>query len=344
VIKNPSPAYIAVFGGLLVLLLSVVLGLALGGDLNTMIVLGLALAVLSAVAFYFLIQFFIQRKIDLIYKNIYRFRTQDKTLWSRLSQPGQDPIKELSTDVLSWMQSNKKEILELKAQARFRREFMGNVSHELKTPIFSIQGYIHTLLDGALEDPEVNQKFLRKAAKAVDRLTELVDDLTEISTLQSGKVELVIEKVDLAELCDEVYDMVDSKAKEKKVICSYTKTGVRSNLVNADKRQIMQVLTNLVVNGIKYGKEGGKVEVSSHSIGDHILVEVKDDGEGIAEEHLPRLFERFYRVDEHRNREDGGSGLGLSIVKHIIESHGQTIDVRSSIGQGTVFSFSLEKA
>ena len=236
------------------------------------------------------------------------------------------------------------EINILKDQENYRREFLGNVSHELKTPLFTIQGYILTLIEGALKDKKVRGKYLRRSAKGVDRLISIVKDLDLITQFESGVKTVDKTDFNIYELIENVYDLMEFESEKnntKLLVYNENNTPV---IVNADKERILQVLTNLVVNSIKYGKEGGytKVKVEEYDK-DRIIVRVKDNGEGIEDEHLPRLFERFYRIDKNRSRKKGGSGLGLSIVKHIIEAHQEQIFVESKIGQGTEFSFTLKK-
>lgn len=258
-------------------------------------------------------------------------------------EESKDPIAEVSKEVMDWMRENQKEVNLLKEQADFRREFLGNVSHELKTPIQSIQGYVHTLLDGALEDKKVNRVFLEKAGKGVDRLVELVSDLTAISEYESKEIQLNFKKYDIAEQVKEVFEMVEQLAINKKITLSLKKDAAKPFMVYADKPRIERVLINLIVNAIKYGNVKGHVKVGFYDLDKNILIEVTDNGDGIEKEHLPRLFERFYRTDLGRSRELGGSGLGLSIVKHIIEAHKQTINVRSEMGKGSTFGFTLKK-
>ena len=236
------------------------------------------------------------------------------------------------------------EINILKDQENYRREFLGNVSHELKTPLFTIQGYILTLIEGALKDKKVRGKYLRRSAKGVDRLISIVKDLDLITQFESGIKTVDKTDFNIYELIENVYDLMEFESEKnntKLLVYNENNTPV---IVNADKERILQVLTNLVVNSIKYGKEGGYTEVKVEEYDkDRIIVRVKDNGEGIEDEHLPRLFERFYRIDKNRSRKKGGSGLGLSIVKHIIEAHQEQIFVESKIGQGTEFSFTLKK-
>jgi two-component system phosphate regulon sensor histidine kinase PhoR len=253
-------------------------------------------------------------------------------------------VLEIGTQVeLDWNEEKQKEIDELKQMAKYRREFVGNVSHELKTPIFNIQGYILTLLDGGIDDPEINTKFLKKAKKSVNRMIAIVEDLEEINKLESGELKLKKDTFDLLELTREVVEFLEMKAEEFKAEITI-RSPFRTIKVLADKRRVRQVLINLIDNAIKYGnQENNLIKISFYDFHDNYLVEVSDNGIGIPEENLPRIFERFFRTDFSRSREKGGSGLGLAIVKHIIEAHQQTITVRSEYGKGTTFSFTLGK-
>lgn len=257
----------------------------------------------------------------------------------------EDVISKVNAEVMLWAEDKIKEISTLKEQDNFRRDFIGNLAHELKTPIFNIQGYILTLLEGALEDPENNRKFLMKAAKNVDRITALLEDLDTISRIEGGIYQLKESKFDLVELASDVIESLDNRARKGKIILRLKNPKEKAIYVAGDRPKIEQVLFNLMANSINYGKEeGGETRVRFYDMEDTVLVEVADNGIGIDEEHLPRIFERFYRVDKSRSRHVGGSGLGLAIVKHIIDAHDQTINVRSSVGVGTTFSFTLKKA
>ena len=236
------------------------------------------------------------------------------------------------------------EINILKDQENYRREFLGNVSHELKTPLFTIQGYILTLLEGAMKDKKVRSKYLNRTAKGVDRIISIVKDLDLITQFESGIKTADKSNFNIYELIDNVYDLMEFESEKNNIKLRIRNEINNSVLVYADKERILQVLTNLVVNSIKYGKENGYTEIAVDEYDkDRIIVRVIDDGEGIEEEHLPRLFERFYRIDKTRSRKKGGSGLGLSIVKHIIEAHQEQIFVKSKVGIGTEFSFTLLK-
>jgi len=285
---------------------------------------------------------FIDKKFRLIYKTIHNLKVGLKREPQQIDL-SEDVFGRIRQEVIDWDKRNRKEIERLTDQEKFRREFLGNVSHELKTPIFSIQGYILTLLEGGLEDEQINRSFLLKAEKSINRMIEMVDDLDEIAKLESNRMELNIQQFDLLALTKEVIESLEYKVKKKK-ISLVIKASEKNILVNADPARITQVLTNLIVNSINYGNDGGKTIVRFYDLDENILVEVADNGRGIEEEHLSRLFERFYRIDKGRSRADGGSGLGLAIVKHIMEAHQQTINVRSKFGEGSVFSFTLEKA
>ena len=242
-----------------------------------------------------------------------------------------------------WAEHHKGEIEVLQENEIFRKEFLQNLSHELKTPVFAIQGYIDTLINGAMDKPEVNKKFLGNAAKNVLRLVNLINDLDEISRLESGEQLLYKENFVIQDLIEDVFETLSINAEEKQIKCYIKKECELPLTVYADKEKIRMVIINLVDNAIKYGKQNGIVEGSVYRMeGKRILIEITDDGAGISEEHLPRIFERFYRTDLARNRKIGGSGLGLSICKHIIEAHGQTMHVRSKVDVGTSFGFTLQ--
>ena len=245
---------------------------------------------------------------------------------------------------LSSNKSNIEEINILKDQENYRREFLGNVSHELKTPLFTIQGYILTLIEGAMKDKKVRGKYLKRSAKGVERLISIVKDLDLITQFESGIKTVDKSNFNIYELIYNVYDLMEFESEKNNTKLLIKDEHNSPVIVNADKERILQVLTNLIVNSIKYGKENGYTEVAVEEYNkDRIIVRVADNGEGIEDEHLPRLFERFYRIDKNRSRKKGGSGLGLSIVKHIIEAHQEQIFVESKVGQGTEFSFTLKK-
>ena len=304
--------------------------------------LALALFALSMAVTYATIERFIYQKVRIIYKNIHRFKsTKERAKDLRMNE---DVMEKVQQDVMDWAQERVQEISQLKEQENFRKEFIGNLAHELKTPVFNIQGYILTLLEGALEDPDHNRKFLIKAAKNVDRMAGLIDDLDVITKIEGGSLELELRQFNLTSLVVDVMDQLEQRAKRAGIEVEFVDENRRNVEVIGDAPKIEQVVTNLISNSLRYGKEGGKTEVRFYDMDEQMLVEVADDGIGMSEEHLPPLFERFYRVDKSRSRNAGGSGLGLSIVKHIIEAHGQTISVRSTQGKGSTFAFTLQKA
>lgn len=294
---------------------------------------------------FFSLQSFIYRKVKLIYKFIYQTKASKREEFYYKNILPQKTIEEVSEDVEKWALQRRAEIEVLKQNENYRKEFLQNLSHELKTPIFAIQGYIDTLLNGAMNNPDVQKKFLENTSKNVDRLVNLVDDLDEISRLESGHQKMTMETFPIQELIREVYDSLSLRASDKQIKTSIKKGCEAPLNVQGDKEKIRQVLINLVDNAIKYGRTSGTIIASVYKTdGKHVLVEISDDGIGIAEEHLNRIFERFYRTDAARSRKQGGSGLGLSICKHIIEAHGQVIHVRSKPEIGSTFGFTLETA
>lgn len=252
-------------------------------------------------------------------------------------------IRTLTSDVKKIAASNKLKIETLQIRDEYRKEFMGNIAHELKTPLFTVQSYILTLMDGAVQDVNVRDKYLDRASKGVERLIYIVDDLDLITKLEIGNLSLNIDSFDMVQMISDVFELFEIKAQAKGISLVFDKTYNKPIVVNADKEKIRQVVTNLIVNSIKYGQENGTTEISvEHLSADKIIVRVTDNGQGIQQEHLPRLFERFYRVNNSGSRDEGGSGLGLSIVKHIIEAHDQKIYVESQLDVGSEFSFTLD--
>ncbi len=310
-------------------------------------IIALASLVIIFLGSYFLIRFvlesFIYRKIKLIYKFIYQTKaTKREETYYKYILP-QKSIDEVRADVEKWAEQRSAEIELLKQNEAYRKEFLQNLSHEFKTPIFAIQGYVDTLLGGAMENPSISKRFLENAAKNVDRMVHLVEDLDEISKLESGEQPLYKENFIIQELLKEIFETLSIK-----MATSHTKYSIKKGCeypitVFADKEKIRQVINNLVENAVKYGKKEGHIVASFYKTdGKHVLIELSDDGIGIAEEHLSRVFERFYRTDRGRSRDVGGAGLGLAICKHIIEAHRQTIHVRSKIDIGTTVGFTLE--
>ena len=291
----------------------------------------------------FMLERFIYRKIKLIYKQIYQTKaTKKEETYYKYILP-QKSIDEVREDVEKWAEENKQEMEILKQNEQFRREFLQNLSHEFKTPVFAIQGYIESLLSGGMHNPEINKRFLEKTEKNVERLTNLIQDLDEISKLERGELVLTKTNFVIQEIVKEVFESLSLKAENQRIGFSFKK-GCESPLtVFADQEKIKQVLINLLDNSIKYGKPGGHIVASMYKVDEkHILIEISDDGIGIPERHLQRIFERFYRTEGGRSRDITGSGLGLAICKHIIEAHGQIIHVRSTEGVGTTIGFTLE--
>lgn len=251
----------------------------------------------------------------------------------------------LKEEIDRYAKDKKVEIETLNIREEYRKEFLGNVSHELKTPLFTVQGYLETLIDGAAKDKKIRDKYLDRASKGVERLIYIVRDLDMITKLEVGDIRLDYETFDIVALIESVFELFEMKAAKKNITLMFDRTYDNEIYVHADREKIQQVLTNLVVNSIKYGRKKGTTEVSIENlIKNKVIVRVTDNGEGISEDHIPRLFERFYRVDKSGSRKEGGSGLGLSIVKHIIEGHDEKIYIESELDVGSEFSFTLEKA
>ena len=253
-------------------------------------------------------------------------------------------ISRINKEVEDWADKKTGEIRKLKQLEKYRRDFLGNVSHELKTPIFNIQGYVLTLLEGGLEDPKVNRLYLERTEKSINRMISIVEDLESISRLESGEMKLKFVKFDIVKMAEDVFEMHEMRAKEKGIKLGFVEEKLKPIMVRADKKRIFDILNNLVYNSITYGTKNGRTKLSFMDMGSNVLVDVTDNGIGIDESDIPRIFERFYRTDKSRSRVEGGTGLGLSIVKHIIEAHDQTINVRSKINKGSSFMFTLEKA
>ena len=289
------------------------------------------------------IEHYIYDRIRVIYKIIHNYKTGGKSKITA-KKKSVDAIETVHQEVLDWSLGYEKEINQLKEMEKYRKEYIGNISHELKTPLFSILGYVSTLADGGIDDPEINQKYIEKSEKNITRLISIVNELDEINQLESGEIKMHERIFDLKELFDDAIESIELKAKEKNIRISYGKKYDQRIYAKADKKQIQKLILNLLLNAIKYGfPNTGKVKISFFDMDDKILIEVTDNGPGISQEDLGRIFERFYRTDKARNREQGGSGLGLAIVKHIIEAHKQTIYTRSTIGIGTTFGITLEK-
>jgi len=312
-------------------------------NLTVIVILDVSLFIFT----YFLLKYFLEKyifeKIKVVYKIIQSLKLTriEKKAWR--SELGDDLINQVRKDVMEWAEAKKAEIEQLQKSASYRKEFLANVSHELKTPIGNIQGYISTLLGGGLEDQKINRDFLIKTEKNIDSLIELVDDLDIISNLESGEVRMEKSRFDMLSLTKEVFEHLEDNALSSHISLIFGNDYPMPVWVEADRDRIRQVIVNLLENSIKYGRDDGRTKVSFYDMDKNYLIEVADNGIGIEEHHIPRLFERFYRVDKHRARVEGGTGLGLAIVKHIIEAHDQTINVRSSPKIGSTFSFTLKK-
>jgi len=344
VIKNLIPRQIALLFALLLGIFFLLALLVCGATSLFMTVATICFVVFAFLLSLYSIEYFIYRRIKLIYKSIHKLKktslNKDQlNVWSNA-----DPLDKVNEDVKNWASDQGEIIALLKNQEAFRKEFLANVSHELKTPIFSIQGYIHTLLDGALDDASVNRRFLEKAAKNADRLQMLVEELLAINKLENGDFNIELGKFDIWTLSKEVWEQLEVISSQKNIKLRFKEGCNKPFFVIADKEGIRQVLTNLFSNSIKYGAEEGETNVSFYNMDDTLMIEITDGGEGIAQKDIPRLFERFYRVEKSRSRDMGGTGLGLSIVKHILEAHDQTINVRSTIGEGSTFAFTLKSS
>ena len=301
----------------------------------------LGIFIFNYVGSFYLLNKFLFDKILPIYKTIHGLNFTEKELRKQIENT--NVVYNIDKDVKHWTLQKTKEIDRLREMEKYRKEFLGNISHELKTPVFTIQGYILTLLDGGLEDDSINRKYLERAERSVSRMANILQDLDEIAKLESGTLNLKTETFNIHQLVEEIIEQQEILAKKNGVSFDIPTKTDKTLLVEADRQQIFQVLTNLVTNAIKYGKDNGTVKIGYIDMHDRVLIEVKDNGSGIPEEAIPRLFERFYRVDKSRSRDQGGSGLGLAIVKHIIEAHQQSIQVSSKIGEGTSFVFTLAK-
>ena len=308
-------------------------------SLSIILVFAVSIAIFSFFVIQYRVERFIYRRVKKIYDDVSLLEST-----SFRSQPITTDMETLTKQVKKFATDKKLEIETLKVREEYRREFLGNISHELKTPLFTVQGYLSTLLDGAMDDKKIRKKYLERAEKGVERLVYIVEDLDMISKLEMGDVNLELSKFNIVDLVQSVFDLLEMVADKKNIILMFDRKYNKAINVFADQEKIQQVLSNLIVNSIKYGKENGTTEVTIEDlVDDKIIVRIRDNGEGIEKQNIPRLFERFFRVDKSGARSEGGSGLGLSIVKHIIEAHGEKIYVESEFGIGSEFSFTLEK-
>ena len=349
-LKATDPKHFALTSAVLISLVAIVVYFLLFTFLiKNIVILVLVVGIVVFLFAYFylkmVIESFIYDKIKIIYKTIHSLKRSKDEDKNKLIIAG-DTLEMVNQQVLEWGESKTREIEELQNSARYRRDFIGNVSHELKTPIFNIQGYVLTLLDGGLEDPSINKEYLLRAEKSINRMIAIVEDLEAISQLESGELKLSITRFDIIGLTREVIEFLEIKAQKKNVQVVLAENYEKPLYIKADKERIRQVLVNLIENSIKYNfrQTEALTKISFFDMDENILVEVTDNGVGIAQQDLGRIFERFYRTDKGRSREQGGTGLGLAIVKHVIEAHQQTISVRSWPGVGTTFGFTVKKA
>lgn len=290
------------------------------------------------------LEFLIFREIHKLYSLLDKLRKKDLLDFKPLEQQNAlNPLKRVNKEIYSYALIKQREIDELKKLEAFRKEFIANISHELKTPLFAAQGFVHTLLDGAVKDKSVRNKFLKKAAKSLDGLDILVQDLLTLSHIETGEIRMHFEDFDIVKMIREVIDQFENKADKKDVDLKLDYDKSLQLFVYADWQRMNQVITNLVSNAIKYNKDNGVVLIGLKDLGEEVMVSVKDNGEGIPQKDINRIFERFYRVEKSRSREKGGTGLGLAIVKHILEGHDSMVEVESTIGKGSIFSFKLPK-
>lgn len=307
-----------------------------------LIFFALIIFIVVYVVVFYTIHNYIIKKITPIYKTIQSFNYSKGTLFEELES--KDIVLKVNKDVIHWAKDKTNEIKQLKELEKFRKEFLGDVSHELKTPIFNIQGYVLTLLDGAIDDPDINKRYLERAEKSINRIISIVNDLESISRLESGELKLNFEKFNVINLVEEIYEVNEMNARKRNISLKMKLNQNKKLIVYADKARYAQIFVNLIDNSIKYGNNDGTTTIEFFDMDDNVLVEISDNGLGISEEHISRIFDRFYRVDKSRSREQGGTGLGLSIVKHIVEAHGQNINVRSELNKGTSFAFTISKA
>lgn len=344
-IKYLSPKMICLLAAFILAASLSVLSLAIEGDWKLPIIIFAVSFTLSYFVYNYFLQIFIGRRLKLIYKFIYNTKAGKKEQFFYDKILPQKTIEQVESDVTRWAEKKSTEIEQLKVNEQFRKEFLSNLTHELRTPIFTVQGYVHTLLDGAIEDEQVNRKFLKNASKGLDRLVQLASDLEQISALEAGNNPMIFSNFKIMNLVKDTYEELMLKAKEKNITLLFKEDANENLMVHADREKIRQVVVNIIENAIKYGSKDGTITTGFWELDNNkVYIEVSDDGVGIEEQHLSRIFERFYRTDKSRSSTIPGTGLGLAIVKHIIEAHGQIINVRSKVGVGSSFGFSLAKS
>lgn len=339
-----SPRLIALLLACLISALTLAFLSFVEGVTNTILfVVGLSSFAISFFLVLYAIELLVFREVNKMYKTIHQLKIRDFSISRKSIIKNTNPFKKLNDEIFVYVARKQREIDELKRLEQFRREFLADVSHELKTPIFAAQGFIHTLIDGAVDDEKVRDKFLSKAAKSLDGLDALVKDLVALSQLETGEVKMNFGRVDIAHIVQEVFDQLETIAKVKHASVALKSVQPAPVWVKADPQRIMQVMSNLVENAVKYGNENGRVVVNLEEDKKHVLVSVRDNGPGIPPEHLSRIFERFYRIEKSRSKDRGGTGLGLAIVKHILNAHNTKIMVKSQLEKGTTFRFKLER-
>lgn len=339
-----SPRLIALLLASLISLLTVAFVAFVEGVTRTVLfVVGVSSFVISFFLVMYAIEWLVYREVNKLYQTIRKLKIRDFNIGRKTIIKNSNPFKKLNDEFFIYVTKKQKEIEELKRLEQFRREFLADVSHELKTPIFAAQGFIHTLIDGAMDDEFVRDKFLAKAAKSLDGLDALVQDLVALSQLETGELRMHFERVDLQQVTLEIFEQLESFSKARGTTLKLKIEHEGPFLAKADLQRIRQVMTNLIENAIKYGHDNGKVVVSLQEDKKHLLVTVKDDGPGIPPEHLNRIFERLYRVEKSRSKDRGGTGLGLAIVKHILNAHKTKVTVMSKVDTGTTFSFKLDR-
>lgn len=342
--KNLSPTKLALFISFVVSVLVALFLYFFTSSLKSTMITFVSIAIVSFSLVYYVIERFIYRKIKLVYKFISQTKATKREAFFTSELLPQKTIEEVNADVAQWAEDRKVEIERLQSNEQFRREFLMNLAHELKTPIFAAQGYIDTLLGGALQDNSVNTLFLQKAEKSIERLSDLVTDLDQISRIESNRLPINKSVFIIQDLILDVFEELSQKASTKNIKLNIKKGCEQGVEVYADKTRIKQVLVNLVENSINYGRDRGETNAGIYVVDQkEVFIEITDNGMGIQEDQVSRVFERFYRTDSARTRNEGGTGLGLAIVKHIVEAHNHSVTCRSTVDVGTSFGFSLDK-
>jgi two-component system, OmpR family, phosphate regulon sensor histidine kinase PhoR len=339
-----SPRIIALLLACLISAVTVAFLTFVDGVTNNMLfVVGVSSFAVSFFLVLYAIELLVYREVNKMYKTIHKLKLRDFNISRKTVIQNNNPFKKINDEIFVYVAKKQKEIEELRRLEIFRREFLADVSHELKTPIFAAQGFLHTLIDGAMDDPKVRDKFLMKAAKSLDGLDALVKDLVALTQLETGELKMHFDRTDMNQLTLGVFEQLEPIARKRGTTLRIKTDSPGPVWARADAQRLGQVMTNLIENAIKYGHDNGKVVVTLEDEKKNVLVSVRDDGPGIPPEHLSRIFERFYRVDKSRAKDRGGTGLGLAIVKHILNAHRSKVTVMSKLDKGTEFRFKLEK-